>query len=75
MLDLNAFGYACNEKPMSFNMNENGGGNINKRFTTYLPEVNTKMLTKAFNESKGQVEVADDLKRGVVTVAAGVRCN
>lgn len=73
--DLKTFNYACNATPMSFDINSALNGDINKKFSTYSPDVNNKMLNKAFNESKVNVDVPDDLQRGIVSVAAGVKCS
>ena len=73
--ELNSFDYACNATPMSFDINQNSGGNISKKFAAYSGDVNNKMLNKAFNESKGQVEIPDELKKGVAAAAAGVKCS
>ena len=56
-------------------MNQAFAGIINKKFSVYSGDVNNKMLNKAFNESKGQVNIPDDLKIGVAAIAAGVRCS
>lgn len=74
-VDFNAFDYACNMKPMSFNMNNSGSGSINNKFSVYSYDVNNQMLLQAFDESKGNVNVADDLKRAIVAVAASVKCS
>lgn len=72
--DVSAFNYACNATPVSADMNQALSGNITKNFSAYSSEINSKMLNKAFNESQRRVDVADDLKKGIVAVAAGTRC-
>lgn len=72
--DLAAFNFSCTSKPLAFNMNQNAGGNINKLFTSYSNDVNSKALKQAFRESKGEVNIDEHLQEAAADLAEKVRC-
>jgi hypothetical protein len=55
-------------------MNQNAAGNINKRFSSYSNDVNSKMLKQAFKESKSEVNIDEHLQQAVANLAENVKC-
>jgi len=72
--DLASFNFLCTSKPLAFNMNQNTAGNINKLFSSYSNEVNSKALKQAFKESKGEVNIDEHLQEAAADLAEKVRC-
>lgn len=72
--DLAAFNFSCTSKPLAFNMNQNAAGNITKRFSTYSDAVNSKALKQAFKESKGEVNIDEQLQQAAADLAENVKC-
>ncbi len=72
--DLGVFDFSCTSKPLAFNMNQKGGGNINKQFADYLNNVNRMMMKAAFEESKQQVNINTALQEAAADLADAVTC-
>lgn len=73
LISFNDFNYDCTSVAKTYNMNQEGAGNISKRFVAYNNEANTKLLKKAFKESKG-INIKEELQNSLGVFAGGVKC-
>ena len=60
---------------MSYNLAQNDNGdNISRKFVAYVNEENKKILKAAFKESKGSVNISEELQNAVADFPGVVRC-
>lgn len=73
VVSLSFFDYACSSKPQSFNINQDGRGEISKDFVAFNNDDNKKMVRAAFNESLG-LHIDERLQKAVAEFPATLRC-
>ena len=69
-----SFSFACNAQPLMFNINSEGAGDLNKRFMSFSPDNNRKILKTAFKETGGAINISEQLQNAVADFAEVVKC-
>lgn len=54
-------------------MNLKAAGNIDKLFSNYSTDINSKMLKRAFKESRSEVNIDEHLQQAVADLAENVK--
>jgi choloylglycine hydrolase len=72
--DFKKFDFSCASRPLAVDINTKTTGNIDASFKSYSSEVNRMMLKKAFNESKSEINISEDLQEEVALTAEIVKC-
>jgi choloylglycine hydrolase len=72
--DLAAFDFSCTSTARAYNMNQKGEGDISGRFISYADDANRKMMKQAFDESKTQVDISEQLQNAAADLPKKLVC-
>jgi hypothetical protein len=73
-VDFASFDFACGKKPMAFDLNMGGKGDVSGKFLPFSKDSNLKTVQKSFLESSDRIAVPASYIQKISDYQAKIRC-